>query len=32
MPLEMCLMKLAYDSDKIELENLLHKEAMKKMG
>jgi hypothetical protein len=32
MPLEQCLLKLAFDSDKIELENLMHKEAMKKMG
>jgi hypothetical protein len=32
MPLEVCLLKLAFDSDKAELENLMHKEAMKKMG
>jgi hypothetical protein len=32
MPLEMCLMKLAFDSDKVELENLIHREALKKMG
>ena len=32
MPLEMCLMKLAFDSDKVELETLMHKEAMKQMG
>jgi hypothetical protein len=32
MPLEMCLMKLAYDSDKAQLENLIHNEAMKKIG
>ena len=28
-PLEKCLLMLAYRSDKNELENLLHKEAMK---
>jgi hypothetical protein len=31
-PLEKCLMKLAFDSDKVELETLMHKEAMKQMG
>ena len=30
MPLEECLLYLCYKSDKNELENLLHKEAMKK--
>ena len=31
-PLEKCLLFLAYKADKNQLENLLHKEAMKKMG
>jgi hypothetical protein len=31
-PLEKCLLYLSYKTDKIELENLLHKEAMKKIN
>jgi hypothetical protein len=31
-PLEKCLLKLAFDSDRIEFETLMHKEAMKKLG
>jgi hypothetical protein len=31
-PLEKCLMYLAYRADKILMEDLLHKEALKKMG
>jgi hypothetical protein len=30
MPLEKCLLYLAYKSDKVELENLLHREALKR--
>jgi hypothetical protein len=30
-PLEKCLLFLAYQSDRNQLENLLHKEAMKKI-
>jgi hypothetical protein len=30
-PLEKCLLWLAYQSDKVELEDLMHKEAMKKI-
>jgi hypothetical protein len=31
-PLEKCLMYLAYKSDKVVMEDLLHKEALKKNG
>lgn len=31
-PLEKCLMYLAYKADKIVMEDLLHKEAIKRMG
>ena len=31
-PLEMCLLYLSYKSDKTLLENLLHKEALRKNG
>jgi hypothetical protein len=31
-PLEKCLMLLAYEADKSQLEGLMHDEAMKKMG
>jgi len=31
-PLEKCLLFLAYRADKAQLENLMHKEALKKMG
>jgi hypothetical protein len=31
-PLEKCLLYLAYEADKIQLEELLHKNALKKMG
>jgi len=31
-PLEKCLLHLAYKADKQQLENLLHKEAMKRIG
>jgi hypothetical protein len=30
LPLEKCLLYLAYKSDKVELENLLHREALKR--
>lgn len=30
-PLEKCLLWLAYQSDKVELEDLMHKDAMKKI-
>jgi len=30
-PLEKCLLWLAYQSDKVELEELMHKDAMKKI-
>ena len=30
-PLEKCLLYLAYQADKIQLEELVHKEMMKKM-
>jgi hypothetical protein len=31
-PLEKCLMYLSYKSDKVVMEDLLHKEALKKNG
>jgi hypothetical protein len=31
-PLEKCLMLLAFQSDKSQLEGLMHREAMKKIG
>ena len=31
-PLEKCLLYLAFKSDKNQLEELLHREAMKKIG
>jgi hypothetical protein len=31
-PLEKCLMYLAFQADRNELEELMHKEAMKKIG
>ena len=31
-PLEKCLLFLAYRADKSQLEGLLHREAIKKMG
>jgi len=31
-PLEKCLLLLAYKADRNHLENLLHKESMKKMN
>ena len=31
-PLEKCLLYLAYKSDKIELESMVHREAMKSIG
>ena len=31
-PLEKCLMYLAYKADKIVMEDLLHREALKKNG
>jgi len=31
-PLEKCLLYLAFHSDKIQLENILHKESLKRIG
>jgi hypothetical protein len=31
-PLEKCLLFLAYKADKAQIENLMHKEAMKGIG
>jgi hypothetical protein len=31
-PLEKCLMLLAFQADKSQLEGLMHREAMKKIG
>lgn len=31
-PLEECLLFLSYRADKVFLENMLHKEALKKLG
>jgi hypothetical protein len=31
-PLEKCLLFLAYEADKMQVEELLHKHAMKKMN
>jgi hypothetical protein len=31
-PLEKCLLYLAYKADKVQLESMMHKEAMKLIG